>query len=344
MKLEEFEYYLPPEYISQKPIKPRDHCRLMVLNREKKKIYHDIFKNILNYLYPGDLLVLNNTKVFPARIFGFKEKTDGKIEILLLKPLDLQKVYWEVLVKPGKKVDAGIKIRFGEELSGTIKSRDQKRGNWIIEFHFKGDFREILKRIGKMPTPPYIKTDLDEKNDYQTVYATKEGSIAAPTAGFHFTNSLLKEIKQAGIEIVYITLHVGRATFEPIRVSEVERHQMLPEFYSISSQTAKKINNALKENRRIISVGTSTTRTLESAFNPAKREINSGEQWSNLFIYPGYKFKIVKAFLTNFHLPKSTPLLMVCSFAEKDLVFQAYQEAIIEKYKFYSFGDAMLIV
>lgn len=342
MKLEEFDYYLPPEYISQKLIKPRDHCRLMVLDRGKKKIYHDIFKNIVNYLYPGDLLVLNNTKVFPARIFGIKEKTGGKVEVLLLQSLN--KACWEVLVKPGKKVYEGIKLKFGEELQGTIKSRDIKRGSFVIEFSFNGDFKERLKKIGKMPTPPYIQVELQEENDYQTVYAAKEGSITAPTAGFHFTNSLLKKIKASGIEIVYITLHVGRATFEPIRVSEIENHKMLPEFYSISSQAAHKINMAYRKNRRIISVGTSTTRTLESAFDPTKDEITYGIQQSDLFIYPGYNFKIVKALLTNFHLPKSTPLLLASSFAGKDLIFQAYKEAIAEKYRFYSFGDAMLIV
>jgi len=342
MKLEEFEYYLPPECISQKLMQPRDHSRLMVLDREKKRIHHDIFKNIGNYLHPDDLLVLNNTKVFPARIFGIKEKSGGKIEVLLLQPLN--KMCWEVLVKPGRKIYEGIKLKFGEELQGTIKSRDRERGSFVIEFSFNGDFKEILKKIGKMPTPPYIKAELKEDNDYQTVYAIKEGSIAAPTAGFHFTKSLLKKIKALGIEIVYLTLHVGRGTFEAIRVSEIERYKMSPEFYFIPSRTANKINIAHQGKRRIISVGTSTTRALESAFNSERDEIRSGSQWSDLFIYPGYEFKVVKALLTNFHLPKSTPLLLASSFAGKDLILQAYKEAIAEKYRFYSFGDAMLII
>jgi len=342
MKLEEFNYYLPPGFIAQKPIKPRDHSRLMVLHRLKKEIKHDIFKNIGNYLKEGDLLVLNNTKVIPARIFGIKEKTKGKVEILLLKSLN--DICWEILIKPGKNIYNGTKIIFGNELSGIVKAKDEKKGSYIIEFSFAGDFKEILKKIGKMPTPPYIKEELKERDDYQTVFAVQDGSIAAPTAGFHFTKPLLKELKNKGIEIVYITLHVGRGTFEPIRVSEIEKHKMSSEFYSISPDVAQKINCARSEKRRVISVGTSTTRTLESAVNFNKDGILIGNNWTNMFIYPGYKFRIVDVLITNFHLPQSTPLLLSAAFTGKDFIFKAYQEAIREKYRFYSFGDAMMIV
>lgn len=342
MKLEEFNYYLPQGFIAQKPIKPRDHSRLMVLHRSKKEIKHDIFKNIGNYLKEGDLLVLNNTKVLPARVFGIKEKTKGKVEILLLKPIDDN--CWEVLIRPGKSVHRETKIIFSNELSGKVKTKDEKKGNYVIEFSFAGDFKEILKKIGKMPTPPYIKEELKEKDDYQTVFAVQDGSIAAPTAGFHFTKVLLKELSNKGVEIVYVTLHVGRGTFEPIRVSEIEKHKMSSEFYSISSDVAQKINCARSEKRRVISVGTSTTRTLESAFNFNRDGIVSGSNWSNMFIYPGYKFKVVDILITNFHLPQSTPLLLAAAFAGKNFIFKAYQEAIREKYRFYSFGDAMIII
>ena len=342
MKLEEFDYYLPSGFIAQKPIKPRHHSRLMVLNRPRKEVQHKIFKDIKGYLKKGDLLVLNNTKVLPARLYGFKEKTKGKVEVLLLK--SIKDGYWEVLVRPGKIVHSGIKIIFGPELEGIVEGKNEKKGSYFIQFNFKGNFKEILNKIGQMPTPPYIKEELKVGNDYQTVYAVQDGSIAAPTAGLHFTKSLLKELSHKGIEIVYLTLHVGRGTFEPIRASKVEEHKMDSEFYSISSDVAKKINQARSEKRRVISVGTTTTRTLESAFDFDQDGIVSGSNWSDIFIYPGYKFKVVDVLITNFHLPQSTPLMLAAAFTGKDFLFMAYQEAIKENYRFYSFGDAMIII
>ncbi|OQY40277.1 tRNA preQ1(34) S-adenosylmethionine ribosyltransferase-isomerase QueA [Candidatus Atribacteria bacterium 4572_76] len=342
MKLEEFDYYLPSGFIAQKPIKPRDHSRLMVLNRSGEKIQHKIFKDIKDYLKKDDLLVLNNTKVLPARLYGFKEKTKGKVEVLLLK--SIKNGYWEVLVKPGKIVRSGIKLIFGPELEGIVEGKNEKKGSYFIQFNFKGNFIEILNKVGQMPTPPYIKEELKTQNDYQTVYADQDGSVAAPTAGLHFTKSLLKELTQKGIGIVYLTLHVGRGTFEPIRASKVEEHRMDSEFYLISSDAAQKINQARSEGRRIISVGTTTTRTLESAFDVDQNSIVSGSNWSDIFIYPGYKFKAVDVLITNFHLPKSTPLMLASAFTGKDFLFRAYQEAVKENYRFYSFGDAMIII
>ena len=342
MKLEEFNYYLPQGFIAQKPIKPRDYSRLMILYRSRKEIKHNIFKNIGDYLKEGDLLVLNNTKVLPVRIYGIKEKTKGKVEILLLKSLNGK--CWEALIKPGKSVHSGTKIIFESELSGIVKSKDEEKGSYVIEFNFIGSFKEVLKKIGQMPTPPYIKEELKQKNDYQTVYAAQNGSIAAPTAGFHFTKPLLRELVCKGIEIVYLTLHVGRGTFEPIRVSEIEKHKMSSEFYSISPDVAQKINRARCEKRRIISVGTTTTRTLESAFNLEGNKVIGGSRWSDIFIYPGYKFKVVDILITNLHLPQSTPLLLAATFAGTEFLLKTYQEAIKEKYRFYSFGDAMIII
>jgi len=342
MKLEDFNYYLPRGFIAQKPIKPRDHSRLMILYRSRKEIEHNIFKNIKDYLKEGDFLVLNNTKVLPARIYGFKEKTKGKVEILLLKSLNDK--CWDVLIKPGKIVHLGTKIIFESGLSGIVKSKDEEKGSYIIEFSFIGNFKEILKKIGQMPTPPYIKEELKKKDNYQTVYAAQDGSIAAPTAGFHFTKPLLRELTCKGIEIVYLTLHVGRGTFEPIRVSEIEKHKMSSEFYSISSDVAEKINRARSEKRRIISVGTTTTRTLESAFDFDENRIMSGSRWSDVFIYPGYKFKVVDVLVTNFHLPQSTPLLLTAAFTGTGFLLKTYQEAIKKNYRFYSFGDAMMIL
>lgn len=342
MKLEEFDYYLPSGFIAQKPIKPRDHSRLMILNRSESEIQHKLFKDIKDYLKRGDLLVLNNTKVLPARLYGFKEKTKGKVEVLLLK--SIKDKYWEVLVRPGKIVHSDTKIIFGPELEGRIEGKNEEKGSYFIQFNFMGNFKEILNKIGQMPTPPYIKEELKAENDYQTVYAVHDGSIAAPTAGLHFTISLLKELMQKGIEIVYLTLHVGRGTFEPIRALKVEEHKMDSEFYSISAEAARKINQARTEKRRVISVGTTTTRSLESAFNFDQGEIVSGGSWSDIFIFPGYKFKVVDVLITNFHLPQSTPLMLAAAFSGKDFLFRAYQEAIRERYRFYSFGDAMMII
>jgi len=342
MKLKEFDYYLPTGFIAQKPMKPRDHSRLMVLNRSKKEVKHRIFKDIVEYLKDGDVLVLNNSRVLPSRLYGYKEQTKGKVEVLLVKSLD--KENWEILVKPGKRIHVGTKLIFSTELSGIIKGKDEEKGSYNIKFNFNGNFKEILKKIGQMPTPPYIKEKLEKKEDYQTVYADNEGSIAAPTAGFHFTKSLFNEITVKGVEIVFLVLHVGRGTFEPIRVTELKDHRMSSEFYSISQESAEKLNRARSKKRRIISVGTTTTRTLESAFNNETKRIMSGGGWSEIFIYPGYQFKAIDVLITNFHLPKSTPLMMASAFAGKNFLLKAYLEAIEEKYRFYSFGDAMIIV
>jgi len=342
MKVNEYDYYLPPGFIAQKPMRPRDCSRLMVLNRSKRTVEHKIFKNIIEYLRPGDVLVLNNTKVFPSRIFGHKEETGGSVEVLLVKSLDEKR--WEALVKPGKRVSTGTKLFFSQNLSGVIEGKDIEKGSYRIKFGFNGNFQQILKEIGQMPTPPYIKEKLKEKGDYQTVYAHDEGSIAAPTAGFHFTDSLIKKISAKGIEVVFIILHVGRGTFEPIRVTELKQHKMSSEYYFIPENSAKIINKARNENRRIVSVGTTTTRTLESAFNHDSKSILSGGNWSEIFIYPGYQFKAIDVLITNFHLPKSTPLMMAAAFAGKEFLLETYVRAIQEKYRFYSFGDAMIII
>lgn len=342
MKLDEYDYYLPSGFIAQKPTRPRDHSRLMVLNRSKKSIEHRIFKNMPDYLKDGDILVLNNTKVFPSRVYGFKERTMGKVEVLLVNSLGKQD--WEVLIRPGKRVHSGTKLIFSNALSGTIKGKDEKKGTYKIEFNFSGNFKEILNEIGQMPTPPYIKEKLERKEDYQTVYASTEGSIAAPTAGFHFTERLFEKLKKRNIDVVFLILHVGRGTFEPIRVTELKDHRMSSEYYFISRESAEKINNARYEKRRIVSVGTTTTRTLESAFDHESKKIAGGGGWSDIFIYPGYHFNAIDVLITNFHLPKSTPLMMATAFAGKEFLLKSYQEAIKEKYKFYSFGDAMMII
>ncbi len=342
MKLEEFDYYLPPGFIAQKPIRPRDCSRLMVLNRSESEIQHKLFKDIKDFLVNGDLLVLNNTKVLPVRLYGFKEKTKGKVEVLLLKSISDR--YWEILINPGKIVHFNTKIIFSSELEGVVKDKSEEKGSYFVQFNFEGNIKAILNKIGQMPTPPYIKEGLKKGNDYQTVYAVHDGSIAAPTAGFHFTKSLLKELTHKGIEIVYLTLHVGRGTFKPIRALKVEEHKMDSEFYSISSEAAKKINQARCEKRRVISVGTTTTRALESAFDFNQNETVSGTNWSDIFIYPGYEFKTADVLITNFHLPQSTPLMLAAAFTGKDFLFKAYQEAINKKYRFYSFGDAMIII
>ena len=342
MKLDEYDYYLPSGFIAQKPTRPRDHSRLMVLDRSKKSIEHRIFKNMPDYLKDGDILVLNNTKVFPSRVYGFKERTMGKVEVLLVNSLGKQD--WEVLIRPGKRVHSGTKLIFSNALSGTIKGKDEKKGTYKIEFNFSGNFKEILNEIGQMPTPPYIKEKLERKEDYQTVYASTEGSIAAPTAGFHFTERLFEKLKKRNIDVVFLILHVGRGTFEPIRVTELKDHRMSSEYYFISRESAEKINNARYEKRRIVSVGTTTTRTLESAFDHESKKIASGGGWSDIFIYPGYHFNAIDVLITNFHLPKSTPLMMATAFAGKEFLLKSYQEAIQEKYRFYSFGDAMMII
>lgn len=336
MLTENFNYFLPKSLIAQKPIQPRDHSRLMILNREKKSISHDFFYNLTKYLNPGDVLVNNNSKVIPARLIGQK-KTKGKIEALLLKKID--KNTYEVMIKG--KIKDGQEIEFEKGLKGQIieKVSDQ---TWLIKFNLKSaQLDKKINKIGLTPTPPYIKR-ISNLKEYQTIWAKNNGSAAAPTAGFHFTKSLIKKIEKQNISIKSITLHVGLGTFQPIRTKRVENHKIHSEWAEISPQTANFLNKTKKNNQKIIAIGTTTTRALESFNNNGI--INSGEKWVKNFIYPGYYFKSIDALITNFHLPKSSLLVMISAFANKDLIDKAYQEAIKEKYRFYSFGDAMLII
>lgn len=340
MKTEDFDYYLPENLIAQTPLIKRDNSKLMVLDRKTGEIKHDIFYNIINYLNPGDTLVLNDTKVMPARIIGQKIDTSAVIELLLLKNINGDN--WECLVKPAKRVKEGTIISFG---SGKLKAKCIKVGEeGIREFTFlyNGIFYEILDELGSMPLPPYIKEKLTDKNRYQTVYAKNIGSAATPTAGLHFTKELLSTIKAKGIQICYITLHVGLGTFRPVNVEDVTTHKMHSEFYSMSKDVADALNKAKKENKRIIAVGTTSTRTLETIMTKyGTFKETSG--WTDIFIYPGYTFKAIDAQITNFHLPKSTLIMLVSAFATKEIILTSYEEAVKNKYRFFSFGDAMLI-
>ncbi len=340
MDLKEFDYYLPKELIAQDPLEDRSSSRLLVLDRETGAIEHKIFSDIIDYLNPGDCLVINDTKVIPARLMGVKEGTEAGIEVLLLK----RKVNdtWECLVKPGKKARPGTIIDFGD---GTLKGEIVDvidDGNRLIQFYYEGIFEEILDKLGQMPLPPYITHTLQDKNRYQTVYAKHEGSAAAPTAGLHFTPELLMRIKEKGVEIASVTLHVGLGTFRPVKVENIAEHHMHSEYYCIEQSEADKINNARKNGKRIISVGTTSCRTLESAalFDGTIPE-KSGD--TDIFIYPGYKFKAIDCLITNFHLPESTLVMLVSALAGKDKIMHAYEEAVKERYRFFSFGDAMFI-
>lgn len=340
MKTEDFDYNLPEELIAQVPIKNRDESRLMIVNRANGSIKHKKFYNIIDYLHEGDVLVLNDTKVLPARIFGIKEETNAAIELLLLK--NISDNIWECLVKPAKRIKIGTIVTFGEGLlkAKCIEKKDE--GVCLFDFIYEGVLYEILDKLGTMPLPPYIKAKLDDKDRYQTVYAKNIGSAAAPTAGLHFTKELMKKIKEKGIAICYITLHVGLGTFRPVTVTDVKNHKMHSEFYSMSDEVAKTLNKAKLENRRIISVGTTTTRTLETIINKYDK-FESCSGWTDIFIYPGYEFKAIDCLITNFHLPKSTLLMLVSALASKEIIMKAYHEAVKEKYRFFSFGDAMLI-
>jgi len=341
MKVSEFDYELPEELIAQEPIYPRDHSRLMVVDRKNFKIEHKRFYNLIEYLQPGDVLVLNDTKVIPARLFGRKKDTGALIEIVLLKRLT--NTDWEVLVKPGRRVKDGTVITFpGEDMYAVSISKTEAGGR-VLRFEFQGVFEEILNRLGKMPLPPYIKKELKDQSRYQTVYAKEEGSAAAPTAGLHFTEELLQRIKQKGIEICYITLHVGLGTFRPVKTEELEDHNMHEEYYEVSVEAATCLKNAQKEGRRIIAVGTTTVRTLESV---AKKygEIRACKGFTDIFIYPGFNFQVINGLVTNFHLPKSTLIMLVSAFLSKEKTLEAYKIAVQEKYRFFSFGDAMLII
>ena len=339
MKVEDFDFDLPKELIAQTPIKDRDTSRLLVLNKSNGNISHKHFYDILDYMEKGDTLVLNDTKVLPARLYGVKEETDAAIEILMLK--DLGNDTWECLVKPAKRIKEGTVVTFSSKLKAKCTGIFDE-GIRHFKFIYDGIFYEILDELGEMPLPPYIHEKLKEKDRYQTVYAKKIGSSAAPTAGLHFTKDLLKKIEDKGINIVYITLHVGLGTFRPVTAEDVTDHKMHSEFYMMDEKTADILNETKKNNHKIISVGTTTTRTLETIMNLyGTFKMTSG--WTDIFIYPGYKFKAIDALITNFHLPKSTLVMLVSAFASKEYILNAYNEAIKEKYRFFSFGDAMLI-
>ena len=340
MRTEDFDYYLPEELIAQTPLAKRDDSKLMILDRKTGEIKHEIFHNIINYLNEGDILVLNDTKVMPARLIGEKEDTKAVIEILLLK--NIKDNLWEVLVKPAKRIKIGTVILFG---NGKLKATCTKIGEEGIRevtFSYEGIFYEVLDKLGTMPLPPYIKSKLQDKDRYQTVYAKNIGSSAAPTAGLHFTKELLKDIENKGIKICYITLHVGLGTFRPVNVEDVTKHKMHSEFYQMSSEVANILNAAKANKQRIIAVGTTSTRTLETIMTKyGKFTETSG--WTDIFIYPGYTFKAIDAQITNFHLPKSTLIMLVSAFASKEIILNAYKEAVKNKYRFFSFGDSMFI-
>jgi len=336
----DFYFDLPEELIAQDPLEDRSSSRLLVLDKETGETSHHIFKEVINYLNPGDCLVLNNTKVIPARLIGHKEDTGAAIEVLLLKRKEND--IWETLVKPGKKCKPGTKIVFGEGLLHATVLETVEDGNRLIQFSYEGIFEEILDKLGEMPLPPYITHKLQDKNRYQTVYAKYEGSAAAPTAGLHFTKELLKQIEEKGIDIAYVTLHVGLGTFRPVKVDNILEHHMHSEFYQVTKEAADKINKAKKEGQRVICVGTTSCRTVESAADESGM-VKEGCDNTEIFIYPGYKFKVLDALITNFHLPESTLVMLVSALAGREHILNAYEEAIREKYRFFSFGDAMLI-
>ena len=333
MKTSDFYYDLPKELIAQDPLEDRSASRLMHLNKETGEYEHGHFRDILKYLKPGDCLVINDTKVIPARLYGSKVGTDAAIEILLLKRREND--IWETLVKPGKKCKVGTVISFGD---GILTGE----GNRLIQFHYDGIFEEILDQLGEMPLPPYITHKLQDKNRYQTVYAKHEGSAAAPTAGLHFTKELLQQVQDAGVKIAHVTLHVGLGTFRPVKVEDVTQHHMHSEFYVVEEDQAKLINDTKAAGGRVIAVGTTSCRTLESATGE-DGILKVGSGWTEIFIYPGYRFKMIDGLITNFHLPESTLVMLVSALAGKEHIMAAYEEAVREKYRFFSFGDAMMI-
>lgn len=338
MKTDDFDYFLPEELIAQVPLKERSASKLMVLNRRDESISDKNFKDIVDMFGPNDVLVFNNSRVIPARLFGVKEGTMAHIEVLLLKnDGDL----WETLCKPARRVKIGTIISFGEGLLKAECVSEGEDGIRGFKMIYEGIFLEILDKLGEMPLPPYIHEKLEDKERYQTVYSKTPGSAAAPTAGLHFTNEVLETLKSKGVQLLFITLHVGLGTFRPVSVEDVTKHTMHSEFYTIDKETADALNKAIADGKRIVSIGTTTTRTLESAYDNGFKETSA---WTNIFIYPGYKFKVVQAQFTNFHLPKSTLIMLVSAFAGKDFIMRAYNHAVEEKYRFFSFGDAMLIL
>lgn len=342
MKVDLFDFHLPEELIAQVPLQNRTDSRLMVVNKETGELNHDIFKNISEYLREGDCLVLNDTKVLPARLFGVKKDTGAKIEVLLLKQLEDDK--WETLVKPAKRVKEGTELDFGDGLLTAVCTGTSEHGGRVLEFNYEGIFYELLDRLGEMPLPPYIKEQLDDRDRYQTVYAREPGSAAAPTAGLHFTEELLNEVREKGVHVTFITLHVGLGTFRPVSVDDVLEHDMHAEFYMITEGTARLLNEVRRNGGRIITVGTTSTRTLETIASENNGTFIESSGWTNIFIYPGYQFKAIDGMITNFHLPKSTLIMLVSALAGRDNILHAYNTAVNERYRFFSFGDAMLII
>lgn len=341
MLVDDFDYHLPEELIAQQPVANRDESRLMIVDRKKEKIDETIFKNIIGFLNPGDLLVMNNSRVIPARLFGKKIPTGTEIEVFLLT--EIEQDLWEVLVRPGKRVKRGVNITFGDgRMIGKAVDYTEFGGR-LMEFEYQGDFNNILNELGKLPLPPYINKELEEPERYQTVYAKKRGSVAAPTAGLHFTPELINLIEEKGIKTTQVTLHVGLGTFRPVKTDKIEEHQMHSEYYELSPESAEMINLTRESGNRIIAVGTTVTRTLETIAN-RNGKITSDKGWTDIFIYPGYQFKVIDGLVTNFHLPKSTLLMLISAFAGRDKVLNAYQLAVRRKYRFFSLGDAMLII
>ncbi|MEW9095128.1 MAG: tRNA preQ1(34) S-adenosylmethionine ribosyltransferase-isomerase QueA [Clostridiaceae bacterium] len=340
MKVTDFDYYLPEELIAQVPIEKRDEAKLMVIDKNNEEIEHKIFKDIIDYLETGDCLVLNDTRVLPARLIGEKEDSGGKMEFLLLKRVD--KDNWETLVKPGKRAKVGSRFIFGNgELKAEVVGLGEE-GSRIVKFEYEGIFESVLDKLGQMPLPPYIKEKLEDKEQYQTVYSKERGSAAAPTAGLHFTEKLLNKIKSKGINLVFLTLHVGLGTFRPVKAEDITDHVMHSEYYTLSKESAEVINKTKEMGKKVIAVGTTSCRTLETIGDDNGR-VKESSGWTDIFIYPGYKFKIIDGLITNFHLPQSTLLMLVSALCGREKILNAYNTAVKEEYRFFSFGDAMLI-
>ncbi|WP_290032847.1 tRNA preQ1(34) S-adenosylmethionine ribosyltransferase-isomerase QueA [Ligilactobacillus cholophilus] len=341
LKTEDFDYYLPHELIAQTPLKERDEARMLVLNAKTGEYKDDYFYDIIDYLNPGDAVVMNDSRVMPARIYGVKPDTGGHLEVLLLNNTEGDN--WETLVKPARRAKVGTKISFGNgELTATV-TKELEHGGRMIEFHYDGIFMEILEKLGEMPLPPYIKEKLDDPEMYQTVYSKEIGSAAAPTAGFHWTKELLKKVEDKGIKLVYLTLHVGLGTFRPVSEENIADHKMHSEFYSLSQEAADTLNEVKQNGGRIVATGTTSIRTLETIGTKFNGEIKADSGWTDIFIKPGYEWKVVDAFITNFHLPKSTLVMLVAAFTGRNNILNAYEHAVKEKYRFFSFGDAMFI-
>ena len=341
MNTADFDFHLPEELIAQTPLEKRDSSRLLIVDRETGQFSDQHFDNIIDQLEPGDALVMNNTRVLPARLYGTKPETGGHVELLLLK--NTQGDFWEVLAKPAKRLRVGTRVSFGDgRLTATV-TEELEHGGRIVRFDYQGIFLEVLESLGEMPLPPYIHEKLEDRERYQTVYAKENGSAAAPTAGLHFTEELLDKIAAKGVKLVYLTLHVGLGTFRPVSVDNLEEHEMHSEFYSLSEEAAESLRQVKVNGHRIIAVGTTSIRTLETIGSKFDGQIQADSGWTNIFIKPGYQWKIVDAFSTNFHLPKSTLVMLVSAFAGRQLTLQAYEHAITERYRFFSFGDAMFI-